>query len=590
MPFEQFPYTNFHELNEDWIIKTVKEVKDKAENIDASVTDAQAAADAAAASEENAASYAEEASLAEQNIVDYTSELSEKVDNNTENINANAAAIQVNSARIDTITTLPQGSTSGDAELQDIRVWFNGNTSANAGDAVRGQASLLNDKIELLDDSFNIDTYNTTTTINVTPTFTTGGVDQNGTIYPEYTTFQYTQKIPVEVGDVVTAVNSSNVPQRMRWLCAYNGNTAVPSSGLNDDSTSYIVPDGIDGIIISVRVAGNVTAIKINRNIETEVATLKKIPMGYMSIKQLMGNNDSMSLPYHNVKNDNCYIFNANITSFNAIRFSKGHTLEVNNTNIVITNDSGGLTIPHGLTIAHDISLLIENTDKTYTSLIRLSSNGEEYSYTLPARFLMDENAPTIQTVNSTLTECRLSWISRNINEPIWLFGDSYISWYPERWSYYLARDGFLKCSMFNGFAGQGCLTAIQALRNLLDITVPKIVVWCIGMNDGDTASAINSSWYTTYNELITLSKQKGFELILYTVPTTPTINNEFKNEVIRNSGYRYIEADLSVRIPNSRNWISGALDVDNVHTTAKGAKIIYYRVLADLPEIMSND
>lgn len=37
MPFEQFPYTNFHELNDDWILKTVKDVKDKTDAIDAAV-------------------------------------------------------------------------------------------------------------------------------------------------------------------------------------------------------------------------------------------------------------------------------------------------------------------------------------------------------------------------------------------------------------------------------------------------------------------------------------------------------------------------------------------------------------------------
>lgn len=49
--------------------------------------------------------------------------------------------------RMDTFTQLPSGSTSGDAELQDIRVGANGKTYNTAGDAVRGQYSQLKEDL-----------------------------------------------------------------------------------------------------------------------------------------------------------------------------------------------------------------------------------------------------------------------------------------------------------------------------------------------------------------------------------------------------------------------------------------------------------
>ena len=62
----------------------------------------------------------------------YENEINSTVDTQNNKIN-------VLESRVDEITELPEGSTSGDAELADIRIGFNGQTYANAGNAVRGQ-------------------------------------------------------------------------------------------------------------------------------------------------------------------------------------------------------------------------------------------------------------------------------------------------------------------------------------------------------------------------------------------------------------------------------------------------------------------
>lgn len=439
-----------------------------------------------------------------------------------------------------------------------------------------------------IDEVIESNSYTDETIINNTPTFTVGAMAQTGVLYPSYTTFNYTQKIAVQQGDVVTAIGNSDNAS-MRWVCAYSGDTVVSAKGNAADFKTYTVPDGIDGVVITVRINNAVNNIKITRNEEKTAVYLKHLPMGYMMDKGAMNDGESLALPYHNVKNDNCYIFNANITTFDSIVFSKEASITVDSTNIIVTNDMTSITIPHGLTIGNNITILVENEESTNTSLIRVASDGQTFDYTAPVRFVMDNGTPTITSSGTTLTDCTFSWVSKKVNAPIWIFGDSYLSWYQQRWTYYLAEDGYTKSVMLNGYAGQASDTAYTALVNLLSVTTPKMVVWCLGMNNADTSEAVNASWYSYFLKIVQLREKYGFELILYTVPTTPIMENDYKNAIIRESGYRYIEADKAVRIDADGHWVTGALDVDNVHPTEIGAKILYCKILADLPEIMCN-
>lgn len=61
----------------------------------------------------------------------------------TENCQDNADEIVILKQRMDTFSSLTDASTSGDAELTDIRVGVNGITYPNAGDAVRDQFKLI---------------------------------------------------------------------------------------------------------------------------------------------------------------------------------------------------------------------------------------------------------------------------------------------------------------------------------------------------------------------------------------------------------------------------------------------------------------
>ena len=108
---------------------------------------------------------------------------------NSERIATIATDLNVQKSRIDTFTSLPEGSTSGNAELADIRVGADGTTYDTAGNAVRGQVNELSS--DLLHNIHNcLRCYNkqdktyggVTYTYNGDETYTIAG-SQTGTTY-----------------------------------------------------------------------------------------------------------------------------------------------------------------------------------------------------------------------------------------------------------------------------------------------------------------------------------------------------------------------------------------------------------------------
>ena len=84
-------------------------------------------------------------------------------------VNEQNDKINVLKTRMDTFSSLPSGSTSGDAELTDIRVGYDGKVYPSAGDAVREQVSGLRSDLVYLEndvDNLNLNVNNLNLNVN----------------------------------------------------------------------------------------------------------------------------------------------------------------------------------------------------------------------------------------------------------------------------------------------------------------------------------------------------------------------------------------------------------------------------------------
>ena len=214
-------------------------------------------ADAAAASEANAA-----ASEAAVNGV--STQL-------TTRMTAIETEQSVQSARMDTFTSLPEGSTSGNAELADIRVGANGTTYDTAGNAVRGQISELKSDLGNLSKVYTL----------VDNKLIMGGIERDSS------SFYLLKNIEVSVGETLFVKTSMGGESQIA-LFDVNG-SAIRTFGTSDGTrigeTSWYeytitVPNGAEKMGVSFyKLTANIdeVVIKTIKNFNFVLGALKEI-------------------------------------------------------------------------------------------------------------------------------------------------------------------------------------------------------------------------------------------------------------------------------------------------------------------------
>lgn len=299
--------------------------------------------------------------------------------------------------------------------------------------------------------------------------------------------------------------------------------------------------------------------------------------------------------------------FKGFITTFNEIQlaFYNYNNSAISNSIVVDANtmtvyvgSTAVDTFTHGVTIANDISLII---DYLVTGVeITLESNGAKYkAQTTWERLTSGVVSAAVKSNGTVCTSAMLVMAIERVEKPIWYFGDSYISYTNQaRWPYYLIQYKFDGNTLLNGYAGGTSAADMMAFEALLNYGTPKFAVFATGMNDnartgGDTASEAAPAWVSARNNFLALCDANGITPVFCTVPTVPSVNNQKKNEWIRGSGYRYIDFAKAVGANADGKWYGNGtqydmLSSDNVHPTERGAVALFTQAITDFPEFLS--
>ena len=434
-------------------------------------------------------------------------------------------------------------------------------------------------------------------------TATIGSMTPTGYVYPSATDYGYTNKIPVNEGDVIRSVpygvgNSVT----MRCVTAFNGDTAVVASAAENVSF-YTVPSGITHIVVTgyVGVANDPNTIPYLFKFRKGYADKHTDSNGFVVKRASVTNGDQINIPLNNVSKNEIIAIDATVTSFNTIEIGRSginNKIQVTSSNIIFYDDNGTVTstTPHGLTINHTISIrIVHDADDNINEVtVHVSSDGINAEPVTKGWTAYRRGYIFIKSINTALTDCTCSFAMKDINKATWIFGDSACSYTFNRWMGKLVSAGYAKNVLVNAYPGENASQNIPSLFNLINKGNPKAIVWVNGGNDGSDGTAPNAIWMNAVLVFITACESRGIIPILCTRATFPGsnppstfTNNELKNDWIRSSGYRYIDFAKAVGASATGVWYDGMLSSDGVHPTEKGAIALFNKAITDCPELM---
>lgn len=358
--------------------------------------------------------------------------------------------------------------------------------------------------------------------------------------------------------------------------------------------TSYTVPSGVAFLRFTFNNTDNLTKFV------TQVFSAKKAVMDEIDTADYADGLEMVPTTeywldenYHKTN----WIMQANFreigNGFTAVYVGKGWVYYTNGMAVKITpthvqtlyNSTGWyLSEEHGLTINGYLDVRVESfTDRTdespeYTgdgdaTFVRITLFDGVKEYTVEKAFFTGGGKPFVRVDGDTAKANFYYWCT-DLKRDLWCYGDSYFSIAQTRWPYWAITRGFK--ALWNGKPGANSQFMWANFARDLQHGNPRKVFWCLGMNDKDTGGAVNANWLMYLQRVKDICRLRGVELIMATIPIVPSTDadNTYKNQVVRNSGYKYVDFAAAVMKPDGSGWYDGMM-MDATHPSKTGARCL---------------
>ena len=387
------------------------------------------------------------------------------------------------------------------------------------------------------------------------------------------------------------------------------------ASEAGKEITSYRVPAGVTHIIASFVDTDKKLVAEISNQSAIVKTVLEKyvdadhiaylagkqaeLPTPNMSQSKELLKNGYITLGSNHIFTYKTLVLNFDVDSIkdgDVIGLGHGETayggsgVEITKDRIVTYNYAAGrrtylVNEEHGIELSGHITVTVKNGLRAAVVTI---DNGKDKYCSTNFQWFGRNGDIFAKSAGVELKNVKLDWSCQAYDADIWYFGDSYFdTTTTARWAYYMVEDGYTDF-FFNGFPGRNTQQGLEDFKKAVEFGTPKYVVWCLGMNNGDSETGANSNYLNATKEFLAICEEKGITPILSTIPNTPTVINLYKNEWVKNSGHRYVDFAAGVNASEKGSpWGAGMLAGDNVHPATAGAAALYAQLKKDLADIL---